>query len=159
MRRRSLCLILVVLVVLAGVIVVLTTREREPEYGGKRLSEWVDELPESRDDAPEKAVRNIGTNGLPFLMKWMLYETPAWKSKVYHFVNPLIRHLNRSWQLSDDKHPLRAIGSFVAFREVGTNALPFLHVMMNDPDVFNRTAASNLLLQIAPQAAEVQKPQ
>jgi len=159
MRKRGVYLIAVVLVVGGVLVAVFAGREREPEYGGRRLSEWVDELPESRDGAPEKAVRNIGTNGLPFLMKWMLYETPAWKSKVYHFVNPLIRHLNRSWQLSDDKHPLRAIGSFVAFREVGTNALPFLHVMMNDPDVFNRTAASNLLLQIAPQAAEVQKPQ
>ena len=39
MRKRGVYLILVVLV--AGVLVaVFARREREPEYGGKRLSEW-----------------------------------------------------------------------------------------------------------------------
>src|SRR6266481_5413363 len=42
MRKRRVYLIAVVLVV-AGVLVgVFAGREREPEYGGKRLSEWVE---------------------------------------------------------------------------------------------------------------------
>ncbi len=104
MRKRGLIRLLIGILVLIGAIVVLSRREREPEYGGKRLSEWVDELPESRDGAAEKAVRNIGTNGLPFLVKWMLYETPVWKSKVYDFVNPPLRRINRSWQFTDYSH-------------------------------------------------------
>ena len=43
--------------VLAGVLVAVCRREREPEYGGKRLSEWVENyvayasLPSQTDEA------------------------------------------------------------------------------------------------------------
>src|SRR5947209_20051829 len=41
LRKRRVYLILAV-VVLAGVLVAVFRREREPEDGGKRLSEWVE---------------------------------------------------------------------------------------------------------------------
>ena len=40
MRKRGVYLILLG-VLLFGLVVVVCRREREPEYGGKRLSEWV----------------------------------------------------------------------------------------------------------------------
>ena len=57
MRKRGVYLILLG-VLLFGLVVVVCSREREPEYGGKRLSEWII-LPE---DVGEKAIRQIGTN-------------------------------------------------------------------------------------------------
>jgi hypothetical protein len=84
MRRRGGYLILGVLV-LAGVLVALSKREREPEYGGKRLSEWVLALPPSPTGGTdaELALRSIGTNAVPFLLKWIDYEPAAWRIKVY----------------------------------------------------------------------------
>ena len=30
----------------------------------------------------EMAVRNIGTNGIPFLLQWINYEPPTWRKKL-----------------------------------------------------------------------------
>ena len=161
MHKRRVYLILgVVGLVLVGVLAAVFSREREPEYGGKRLSEWVDELTGSHDGGIAlEAVRRIGTNSLPLLVKWMMYETPVWKRRLYDFVNPPLRRLNRSWEFSEDQRTFRALGALVALREVGTNALPFLHEMMNDPKIINRTVASNLVWQVLPREAEAQRPQ
>ena len=99
MRRRSIYLMAVVLVVAGVLVEVLGSREREPEYGGKKLSEWVQAYPpeswiwvrpapttrdgiarlftETKD--PMRTIRHIGTNALPYLVKWMDYEASPWK--------------------------------------------------------------------------------
>ncbi len=43
MQKRRLYLLLIGIGV-AGVLVAVFSREREPEYGGKRLSEWVEAM-------------------------------------------------------------------------------------------------------------------
>src|SRR5947208_5523038 len=58
--------------------------EREPAYGGKKLREWLNLYVQSPDrftDGQEaaEAVRHIGTNALPWLLKWTNYEPPGWK--------------------------------------------------------------------------------
>jgi hypothetical protein len=86
-RRSRILIILAVVCVLAGIgVVALWPREREPEYNGKKLSEWL-EISASRkynDRWPqaEDAVRHIGTNALPWLSKWMSYESPKWKDQM-----------------------------------------------------------------------------
>ena len=52
----------------------------EPVDGGKPLSYWVFSDPENPGgylggDA-ERAVKDIGTNGIPFLIKWMEPDSP-----------------------------------------------------------------------------------
>lgn len=85
-------LILVVLVCLAiGLCVVKVAARREPQYHGRTLSEWLDAYQHGRFSGPSsaesreaaEAVRHIGTNALPFLVKWISCETPAWGSKLY----------------------------------------------------------------------------
>jgi hypothetical protein len=61
-------------------------REREPEYNGKKLSEWLRLYkqpigaiaPVTSEEAAD-AIRHIGTNALPFLLKWIEedYDTPG----------------------------------------------------------------------------------
>ena len=67
--------------------------EREPEYNGKKLSEWVREYqqplgaqaPVISQEAAD-AVRHIGTNALPFLARWIRDDEnmPKWKTKLFH---------------------------------------------------------------------------
>jgi len=148
--------------VLVGVIAVVFRSEPEPEYEGKKLSYWVvryiDE--QARDSAPvpepepSKVLLRLGTNCIPYFVKWMVYEPPIWKTSLYRLVNPFVRRLNASWELSDHKQGL-AIGSMWAFTAMGTNArpaMPFLLQLLDDPNEVVRTAASNLVFTIDSQA-------
>src|SRR6266550_2105761 len=64
--------------------------EREPEYQGRKLSEWLAMYGDDEGRGPEwverngravEAIRRIGTNGLPWLMRWAFYEPSEWKTK------------------------------------------------------------------------------
>ena len=73
--------------VIVGVIMVTGFREREPGYGGKKLSEWLTVIGATNSSDSDRveakdAVRRIGTNALPCLVKWVGYEQPAWKRRL-----------------------------------------------------------------------------
>src|SRR6266478_5031865 len=102
MRRRLLYFLLVG----AGAAVVVSLawpRQREPEYKGRKLSEWAflvtgpfpyhdsafPKMPEA-----EEAIRQIGTNALPWLLRWIRFdhpkpEPPAWKERLAALANKL----------------------------------------------------------------------
>src|SRR5260221_69913 len=145
MHKRRVYLILGVLL-LAGVLVAVFRRERGPEDGGKRLSEWVVRLP---DEGAEKAIRQIGTNAFPFLLKWIRYTMPAWKGRLYEAVNPTLNSLNSEWGLYD-KRVLRAAQAASAFAVLGSQAqatIPELTLMLNDAKkVDNGRAAAYVLV-------------
>jgi len=76
-----------------GVAVSFWPGEKEPEYQGKKLSEWVDkaltaDLPRyGNPEVPEVAeargaIQQIGTNALPYFVKWLHYERPRWREKI-----------------------------------------------------------------------------
>jgi hypothetical protein len=136
-RRKRVAIIL--LAVIGGVIAyAMLHQEDEPEYLGRRLSEWLDPdqngmngADSNRDEAIARtAVRNIGTNALPYLLKWIDYEPPAWRKS-------LRRTLNRTmWQgLSEGGAARRAYITEWGFAFLGTNAasaIPALEAMMKD---------------------------
>jgi hypothetical protein len=84
-RRRGV-LVIVAACILVGIgVVEFWPSDNEPKYDGKTLSQWL-EISRSRryDDRwaqAEDAVRHIGTNGLPWLIKWMSYDRPQWQEK------------------------------------------------------------------------------
>ena len=58
--------------------------EREPEYNGKKLSEWIERcwefgLDDSQNTEAQNIVQTIGTNGLPSLLKWARQGVPVWQ--------------------------------------------------------------------------------
>jgi hypothetical protein len=86
-KRRKILLLLAGLVLAFGVYM-LFIRESEPSYKGKPLSFWVEGLNPSPartnradrspgvPEAPE-AIRQIGSNAIPYLLKWIQYEGPG----------------------------------------------------------------------------------
>ncbi len=57
--------------------------DKEPTYDGHALSYWLQRYQESvkarpphqdHPDNPEKAILAIGTNAIPWLLKWIRYE-------------------------------------------------------------------------------------
>ena len=142
-KRRRLFLIVIGVGVLAGVLAVVFRPAPEPEYGGMRLSEWVDSISgaadrpgrsKERKEAVE-AILQIGTNAIPFLVNSIGYEEPAWKTKLYATVNNLIRHAHPSWYLRDKRLARQRVAEFLlaAFGQGAKPAIPELTRLLNDP--------------------------
>jgi HEAT repeat protein len=73
----------------AGILAVAAWRElREPAHQGKKLSEWLVAYEESGSNGPEHeaaaaAIRRIGNDGLPWLVRWIRNGGPsAWRIKL-----------------------------------------------------------------------------
>ena len=134
----------------AGVLAALVwLGEKEPAYEGKKLSEWVKAIGtigsgEGRDRGrmeAEKAVRHIGTNALPWLLKWIRYEKPAWKvkwgGKMYFRVGKLPPVLQ--WGIlrffgpfGPDQPDWMAVRGFEKLGPQASPAIPELVRLMND---------------------------
>lgn len=72
-------------ILLAIGVVAIWPRDNEPKYNRKTLTAWLEISASRRYDnrwpQAEDAVRHIGTNGLPWLTKWALYDQPTWQEK------------------------------------------------------------------------------
>jgi HEAT repeat protein len=141
-------------VMLFGMLaVILLDREREPEYGGKKLSEWAESpslLFPGSESPPQpvrlgdsiyffggprspnsyiEAVRQMGTNALPYLLRWLRYESPAWKSNAIQVINRTFHA-----KLSDRKarRSNNAVTSLIALGTNAEGAVPSLTRLMNE---------------------------
>jgi ABC-type cobalt transport system substrate-binding protein len=75
-RRKKVMIVLAIMLVIAGAVL-LFTREEEPTYQGKRLSEWTLACNEDgTDDHTAQAILAIGTNAIPWFVKWIQCEQP-----------------------------------------------------------------------------------
>lgn len=156
MRKRPILLALLLIAVVAVIGLFVTTAFRtggpEPEYDGKKLSEWVpflqmvprpagrpgriseSEWAEANKKARE-AVRQIGPRALPWLLDWISYEPSPRKVALYMAANHILERLNPKWELVDPK-PGRADLAVRAFIMLGTNAiggLEDLERVLGDP--------------------------
>ena len=110
---------------------------KEPEYKGKKLSEWLEMdgklisgeyVPgRGKDIVPLEAVKEIGTNALPWLLRWVRYEEPAWRTKLRVGVSklpPALRwhYLQRRLGPAQPGSPGRMARS--GFAILGTQASP-----------------------------------
>src|SRR5437016_13745323 len=132
---------------MVGLLVCGVFRERDPEYGGKRLSEWVLDLathhwePDGGEavlQQAEDAIRHAGTNALPYLLSWIRYEGTPWKAKLYGAANRILRRLKPSWCLrhDDDKEDRLARGAthaLIARGQQAGSAIGELTQLVNKP--------------------------
>jgi hypothetical protein len=86
---RRLLLVLLTVAFVVGLTVLVWHGRREPGYQGKLLSEWLrayrpigTRTPGSQQAAD--AVRHIGTNALPFLVRWIedYQNPPPWERRL-----------------------------------------------------------------------------
>jgi hypothetical protein len=119
-KRRSLLLLIPCLAIVIGLLM-LPSREHEPQYHGQPLSHWV--LLSQRaiqSDEADKAIREIGTNALPLLLKWIRYELPAWRGKLAKDNHPILQRLVGPFVTT--KQEVLADARILSFRILGTNA-------------------------------------
>ncbi len=159
-RRKYVVLGLVALVIVGMVCLFMFGREREPEYGGMRLSEWVDliwqPLPKGirderaysfrRFDESPIAIRSMGTNALPYLLKMRSYEAATWQKKLYPMINRWLGRVNSNWRINF-KEP-RAY-----YRAQAANYALFM--LLDDPDSERSALVTNALIKLDPQILEI----
>jgi hypothetical protein len=147
MRRRRVLIILAAGLVLAIAVFAFWPPEPEPRYNGKKLSEWletadkdfstIDSNPFRRvreidTSAPGEvkeavtAVRVIGTNALPWLLKWATEDHEKWNNWVMNAGESLPRYLH-TYRLAlsivrNSGRKQRA--AFVGFAILGQKAAP-----------------------------------
>jgi HEAT repeat protein len=162
LRRVTIAIAMALCAIVVAALLVWR-REHEPEYKGKRLSEWVSlnarrtmtyaPLPPGTNvhaawrpspkagafvdtgDDPEEALRHLGTNALPWLIRAVQYQRPPWKARLWalaHFL-PVSRSQQRSWSraaISDMMRGNDAVSAFHTLGDTATPAIPELSRLM-----------------------------
>jgi hypothetical protein len=129
-QRRRLIILLVGFVLLALVATVVWPRNREPEYHGKKLSEWLLACgsPANRSDEVEAAfaIRQIGTNCLPWLVEWRTYQLPPWKTSLADTLDrgPLAAPYTRAVARALSRRQSLASQTLVGYQILGPEAAP-----------------------------------
>jgi hypothetical protein len=126
-KRRRLLLILLGCAASITLAVFLWPREHEPEYKGVSLSAWLERGRRDPDFAP--ALKHMGTNALPFLIRAITYEEPRWRTRLRDATSNWPRWLahNRfsNWLLGYTQLTYEA-GTPIAFGILGPDADPAL---------------------------------
>jgi len=123
----------------------------EPVYNGKTLSEWCEldhkahwtlrhGLIENQNEAAAKeAVNAIGTNAIPFFLKWINEDEPAWRIKLAAATDKLPGAFGKNQTLKAiilGKGAFHVNFALIGFKLLGTNAAPAVPAL-------NRMMANN----------------
>jgi hypothetical protein len=127
---------------------------KEPEYQGKKLSEWVDRASVDRDywkvfgtleveemAAQRKAIQQIGTNSIPYLVDWLGFERSSWRTRCFAAYTNLpngLRNDSFGKRLLGPDAKTRRDGVISAFWFLGpraSNAVPALTNLLRDPNM------------------------
>jgi hypothetical protein len=118
MRKRYIALFVLAC---AGIVIAtmqLTHKDDGPVFRGHPLRYWL--LADQKHPGAEgthDAVKNAGTNALPYLLRWIRYEAPPWKARVLQFLGSALLRTTVSHR------ELLANGARDAFSSLGTNAV------------------------------------
>jgi hypothetical protein len=164
MAKKRRIILIVLCVFLAAGFGWLLLKPSEPVYKGKTLSEWLEEASHSdyfgyEDTTPESvlAIRRIGTNALPYLVKMAAYKDTRSQQFLDEFYSKLISLLHLASQ-GERKISLqnqlqnRAQSGFYIIGSAAKPALPALIALLDDRDSQVREAAADCLSMIGPAA-------
>jgi hypothetical protein len=155
MKRRPLFFIVAACIVGAIIGLLLWPSKREPQYNGVSLSLWLvryDSGIKAQDEAVD-AIRHIGTNALPFLLRWIQHEN-GWKDSLgKKLLNwPVVGRNHLAHRLIWSMTSQRANSAVNGFRILGSQANPALlelqHLADNPkaPETAIRATQSLILL-------------
>ena len=145
MRLRKRFLVLLGAVVVFALLVKPDWHGGEPSYEGRSLSVWLEEYGDNRYGNGDKrqystALRHMGTNAIPYLMRWIRYDRPGWHCTLARFeyrVRELLRKPMQGNGLLEFNHQeIRAASAARAFWMLGPQAegaVPELRRLKNDP--------------------------
>jgi hypothetical protein len=93
----------------------------EPEYRGLKLSQWlsVRKFQSVPPETTADALEHFGSNALPFMLRWVRYQPPAWRYKLDTWISrwpkPLSKKGSPAWVRIDQSKWLLARDTAFAF--------------------------------------------
>ena len=147
-------ILILVGVAIAIALFVLLTREREPSYQGQSLTQWLVKGRAANftllSPEQDEAIRHMGTNALPFLVKWVRDDSSG--SDIKSLVSKLPASITpwsiRRWA-GDDSKKTRAIAAAFAFVQLGDeaqSAIPELTTVMTNSAATNASKLAVIAL-------------
>jgi hypothetical protein len=132
--RRPNIIIGILAVVLCGVFAAMFWPEKpEPVYKGRKLSEWLLSATNSGvfAKAEIQAIQAIGTNGIPYYLKWIRYRPGFLKRTQFRFAPKCRDWFHVKWY-PDLSGVMRGHYAYLALGELGEPAAPaFLGFVTN----------------------------
>jgi hypothetical protein len=118
MKRRIFLITLLALALMGG-LVWLALPPREPVYQGKTLSEWLE--PGLNAPGTEEAIRHIGTNGIPTLLRMLRAHDSKLKLQLVELAQK--QHLVKSHFIPASDRNYEAAGAFDVLGPAVSNAV------------------------------------
>ena len=170
-KRRKLLGFVLIAVIGGAVAYGLLKRRDEPKYQGRYLSDWLEQYSQARqrywkertpaEIEAEAAVQNIGTNAVPYFVKWIAKEAPAWRISLIQTIPGAITNREPLPGWLEGNALRRDRYAYFGFMILGTNAvsaIPDLEAMINNPTNSKaRVRARFALAHIGPPALPVFK--
>src|SRR5882762_7135488 len=126
--KRRILTVTLLTAVLGFVSWLLLSQPSEPVYQGKPLSYWcyqyeIDSSPDSESQLrAETAIRAIGTNAIPTLLRWLKAKDS--KLKLLQLASKQ-HSVNIRWKTAENRH-YEALQGFFALGTAGKSAVPAL---------------------------------
>jgi hypothetical protein len=123
--------------------------DQEPSYNGRLLSQWLGDIRIGlRTSGPEpyqEAIRAMGTNAIPTLLKWISYERPLSQQSGDALATAVPFAVERNRPLSPAERAVRSAYAFGCLGAVARPAIPELTRLArasSDPERADRCADS-----------------
>jgi hypothetical protein len=156
MRKRKLRLALAILLLAAigGLTWLVISKQSEPLYQGKHLSAWLDELyspnrfATGNDNSKlEEAVRQIGTNGIPTLLRMLRAHDSKFKHKLIELAQE--QHLVKINFVDARQRNIEAAIGFNILGQCASNAVPALiQIYQESISESSQTSTTSALLSV-----------
>ena len=94
-NNRRIFVVALAAAMFCGLAWVVLREPPEPVYKGKKLSQWLEGIPDwtslhtRYDTNDEDAIRHIGTNAIPTLLRMLRERDPVWKTRLLTLANRL----------------------------------------------------------------------
>jgi|ERR1700722_8860542 hypothetical protein len=156
--KRFWLTVIVGVVLFVGWLVLRPTGPEEPSYQGRKLSVWLNVYDSAQanyqnyqnNEAPKqeavRAIKQIGTNAIPTLLKWAQTEDSQSITKLNSWLDKH-HHPNVHFQTAlDARHK-----AYLGFQKLGNDALPAVPVLIElteSPEPAQRNSALSCLFYI-----------
>jgi hypothetical protein len=153
MLKHQRLYLLLLCATVALVMIVSLSRNHEPSCDGQSLSHWLvaltDNSPEGDPERAEEAIRQIGTNAIPLLVRYGSYTPQPWRSAAVAAISAVGKWLGRPWGEPWNRSQARGEGALMALGILGpkaASAIPELTQLMNSPNDFERAKNATFAL-------------
>jgi HEAT repeat protein len=154
--RRKVIALLAAAIVLIGIIIVVAffiSSSSEPEYQGVTLSKWLERYNDNVDADPQRseaaeAVRHIGSNAVPTLVRWAGVPDSPFKEKLQEWASKQSL-ININFTSADDYHERATLG-FQLLGAQAKSAIPDLQRLLCNTN--STDTAAEILCALGPDA-------